>query len=269
MQKKIKQLLKNWMPPALLQIAKRQQRGMWQGDYHSWAAAEKASTGYDHKIILEKVMNAQLKIKNNEAVYERDSVIFDKIQYSWPLLSALMWIAAQSNGNLNIIDFGGALGSTYSQNSKFLNHLPFVRWNIIEQNRFVDTGIKYFKSDNLKFYYDLQSCLKESNPNAILFSGVIQYLEKPYELIEEVLSFGFKFVVFDRTPFVFEEKDRLTVQTVFPEIYKASYPCWFFARTKFYSLFSERYTLIESFEALDNANIPSIFEGCIFKKNRV
>lgn len=267
MKKNIKQFLKNWAPPALVHMLRRQKGVTWHGDYHSWAEAINGSTGYDNESILEKVMYSQLQIKNKEAVYERDSVIFNEIQYSWPLLSALMWVSAQFKGELNIIDFGGALGSTYYQNIKFLIHLPRVCWNIVEQKHFVDIGKKHFEDNNLKFYYNINSCLKENNPNTILFSGVVQYLEKPFEVIQEVLLMGFQFIIFDRTCFVLDEKDRLTVQVVPSEIYKASYPCWFFAKKRFYSLFSERYTLIESFKTSDKANIQSVFEGCIFKKN--
>jgi putative methyltransferase (TIGR04325 family) len=72
-----------------------------------------ASTGYDSEIILEKTRDALLKVKNGEAAYERDSVLFDEIQYAWPLLTSLMWVAAQAKGILNVLDFGGSLGTTY------------------------------------------------------------------------------------------------------------------------------------------------------------
>ena len=182
--------------------------------------------------------------------YERDSVLFDEIQYSWPILAGLMWIAAQSKGELNVLDYGGSLGSTYFQNKKFLQALPKVRWNIVEQNHFIDAGKKYFEDDAIKFFYDIESCVKQSSPNTILFSSVIQYLEKPYSLLERVKAMNFEFILFDRTSFVLDGKDRLTVQTVPLEIYSASYPCWFFNKKKFHAFFEEDYELIADFDAL-------------------
>jgi len=46
--------------------------------------AMELSTGYDSERILGKVRDSLLKVKRGEAVYERDSVLFDKVQYSWP-----------------------------------------------------------------------------------------------------------------------------------------------------------------------------------------
>jgi putative methyltransferase (TIGR04325 family) len=116
----------------------------WQGNFSSWKEAENKSIGYGDPPILEKVKTSLLKVKNGEAVYERDSVIFDTIEYSWELLSILMWVAAQNNGNLNIIDFGGSLGSSYYQNKYFLDKLPSVGWNIVEQTNFTEEGKTLF-----------------------------------------------------------------------------------------------------------------------------
>jgi putative methyltransferase (TIGR04325 family) len=93
----------------------------WYGNFKSWQEAKEASTGYDAENILHQVKTSLLKVKNGDAVYERDSVLFDKIEYSWELLAALMWIAAQNKGELHLIDFGGSLGSSYYQNKSFLD----------------------------------------------------------------------------------------------------------------------------------------------------
>jgi len=266
----VKQEIKLFLPPIILKLVKkiffREGYVVWEGNYESWEKARKASTGYDSEIILDKVKESLLKVKAGEVVYERDSVIFNEIRYSWPLLAALMWIAAQSKGELNIIDFGGSLGSTYFQNKKFLEGIPKVRWNIVEQSHFVDEGKKLFEDNNLRFFYDVETCVKECAPNTIIFSSVIQYLEKPYELLEKIIAMGFDFILFDRTPFVESDSDRLTIQKVTPPIYLASYPCWFFSKRKFYAFFEHKYELIARFEALDRANIPSTFEGCIFRR---
>ena len=112
----------------------------WSGDYTDWQTALQKGTGYNATNILELVKEATLKVKNGEAVYERDAVLFDTIEYSWPLLSGLMLAAAKNKGSLNVVDFGGSLGSSYFQNRFYLRELESVSWNVIEQPAFVDCG---------------------------------------------------------------------------------------------------------------------------------
>ena len=225
---------------------KREKYGWFSTDLN-WLEAKKITGGYDDGKILEKCRHALLKVKNGEAVYERDSVIFDKIEYSWPTLCGLLLAAATNSGKLNIIDFGGSLGSTYFQNRKFLSHLKEVKWNIVEQENFVDCGKKYFEDSGLKFYHNIADCLQETQPNALLLSNVIQYLEKPYEFLDTTISKNFEFLIFDLIAFHNSDEDVLTIQKVWPEVYEASYPCWFLSKTKFFKKFLEKYELLEEF----------------------
>lgn len=264
MNQKIINSIKRIIPPIVLDVYRKLSNTTeFSGNYHTWEDARQASTGYDTDVILNKVKDALLKVKNGEAVYERDSVLFDKIEYSWPLLASLMWIAASEGGNLNIIDFGGSLGSTYFQNRKFLVNMD-IKWNIVEQKHFVECGKKYFGDDRLNFYYDLESCLKEQKPSAIIFSSVLQYMGKPYEFMNSVQKHRFKYILIDRTAFIAKGDDIITIQRVPKEIYQASYPAWFFNQEKFLNFFSGQYELIADFESNDRANIPSVFKGFLF-----
>lgn len=266
--KYLETILRNLIPPIFVRISKRMRnRYGYFGNYQSWEKAKKASSGYDSDVILNKVKVALLKVKSGEAVYERDSVLFDKIQYSWPLLAGLLWIASQNKNKLNLIDFGGSLGSSYYQNRNFLLHLDELRWNIVEQKKFVECGKRYFEYEHLNFYYDLDVCIKERNPDAILFSGVIQYIEDPYSLLEKVINIGFKYIIFDRTPFLEKGNDRLTIQKVPPDIFEASYPTWLLSLDKFLNLFSNRYELFADFDGFEKSNIrDTYFKGFIFRR---
>ncbi len=250
---------------------KKKEKYGWFFTDLNWHEAKSACSGYDDAKILEKCKNALLRVKNNEAVFERDSVLFDKIEYSWPVLSGLLLSASLNSGKLEIIDFGGSLGSCYFQNRKFLNLLPEVKWNIVEQKNFVECGKRYFEDEKLKFYYDIDSCLKENSVNAILLSSVIQYLEEPYKMLDEIISKKFEFIIFDLTGFYNQDKDVLTIQKVWPEVYEASYPCWFFSKTKFFAKILEKYDLIEEFESHFGADISidgrveAKYLGAIFK----
>jgi putative methyltransferase (TIGR04325 family) len=148
----MKNILKQVLPPILINRLKVLFTNKFTGSYKSWEDALAHSKGYDSKDIFEKVKNSALKVNRGEAAFERDSVVFDKIEYSWPLLAALMWATAKENGRLDVLDFGGSLGSTYLQNRKFLEPIDDFSWNIVEQEHFVKCGKEIFESDRLKFF---------------------------------------------------------------------------------------------------------------------
>lgn len=270
MNDRLRQIIKKITPPIFFDIFRRRiSKFGFFGDFLTWKNAVNASIGYNSDEIFKKVKQSFLKVKSGKAVYERDSVLFDKINYSWPLLTSLLWIAGQRGNRLNLIDFGGSLGSSYLQNRKFLMHLKELKWNIVEQKKMVEYGEKYFENEYLKYYINLDDCIKEQNPDTIILSSSLQYIEKPYSLIRKIMNNRFDFIIIDRTPFIEGDKDRLTVQKILPKIYKASFPAWFFSETKFLKYFEGRYELVEEFNAFDKANIPSKYKGFIFRRENV
>jgi putative methyltransferase (TIGR04325 family) len=271
----VKNILKAFIPPVILSFLKPKksdlQPEIWAGDYHSWAEAKKECSGYDSAAILEKCKSSLLKVKNGEAVYERDSVIFNEIQYSWGLLAGLQKAALENNGNLCVLDFGGSLGSTYYQNKDFLNSIKNLKWCIVEQSHFVDCGKKYFEDDHLKFYHTVEECMEKEKPNVLVLSSVMQYLEKPYDWLNTFLKLGIATIILDRTAFIEKENDVLTVQRVPGNIYDASYPAWFFGDS-FLTAITEKYKIIAKFDngftspIILNHKFKARWQGIILKK---
>lgn len=222
----------------------------WSGNYASWEEAKELCTGYEADIILQKIRESVLKVKNGEAVYERDSVIFDKIQYNWPLLACLFKIGVEYGNKLSVLDFGGSLGSTYFGSRDFLKDLA-LEWSVVEQPHFVACGQQEIADGQLKFYYTIEDCLKERQPNVLLLSGVLQYLDKPYEWIEKLLQYQFPYVIIDRTAFIEGATDRLTIQEIHEPIYEASYPVWFFNEENFLSAWTSKHYLLSDFQSED------------------
>jgi len=66
--------------------------------------------------------------------------LFSKPQYNWSFLSTLLWSFAKESNKLNIIDFGGSLGSTYFQHRLWLENFNYT-WNVIEQPHYVEEGV--------------------------------------------------------------------------------------------------------------------------------
>ena len=235
----------------------------WFGRYQSWEEAQKQCSGYDSQIIVERVKDALLKVKHGEAAFERDSVTFDKPEYVWPVLAALLWNAAQGGGKMNVLDFGGSLGSSYFQYERFLKNLA-VNWSVVEQKIFVEYGKKYFEDERLTFYFDLQEYTTERKADVILLSSVLPYLPDPYSVLETLLQLAAPLVIFDKMPFLLEgDSDVVTIQKVPPSIYEASYPAWFFNEKKFHEFIGRKYEVVAEFTDEDSANIPSVFKGII------
>jgi putative methyltransferase (TIGR04325 family) len=259
-----KRIVKTYVPSPVLRFITGFFYG-WRGNYKSWNEARNKSGGYDSPVILEKVLAATQLVMDGKATYERDSVLFYDQNYSYPCLAAIMWISVKNKGKINIIDFGGSLGSAYFQNRVFFDSLQEINWCVIEQEKFVETGKQKIANNHLHFFSSIEECLKSFKIDLIIFSSVLQYLENPYSFLDEVLSMGFEYVLIDRTPFV-DASDRITIQKVPKRIYKASYPCWFFNKRKFKKFFDSMYGLIYEFDAHDKANINSEFKGFLFKK---
>jgi putative methyltransferase (TIGR04325 family) len=263
-------VVKSLLPPAFLRVYRKLfVKPSFSSPFATWEEARQASGGYDSSAILEKVTDAALQVKRGDAVFERDSVLFDQIQYSWPLLAGLLWIAARERGRLRLVDFGGSLGTVYFQNRRFLDDLPDVSWNVIEQPQFVERGQQLFQDARLKFHFDVDRCLAAEPCDALLLSGVLPYLQTPYAVLGDLLARGFRYVLIDRTPMLTRGGDRITVQYVPPEVYPASYPAWFFDEEKLMAFFARDHALVEefdSFEAWDLGDVRSQSKGYVFAR---
>lgn len=268
----IKSFARKWLPPEvkriLLQVRNNGTR--FEGEFENWEDAASRCTGYDTEHILAKVLDSTIKVKNGDAAFERDSILFNDIEYDWPVTTGLMWAAAQSQGKLNVLDFGGALGSSYFQNKKFLELLHDVQWNVVEQANYVQAGLSHIQNSRLRFYKSIDDLYLENRPNTILLSSVLQYLPDPKTIIKKIIKLGAKVIILDKTIVNKSSKNKIYVQHVPANIYLASYPCYSLSEEKLISLFGLGYRLESSFESLsfpELSRIDSQFKGFIFSKS--
>jgi len=232
----LRELVRNCCPPILLKWLKRvreKEVALFDGSYSSWSAAQARSNGYDSDEIFQRVLESSLKVKHGDAVFERDSFCFYQEQFRWPTLACLMAITAQSRGRLNVLDFGGSLGSFYFQHRKFLQKVSDLSWNIVEQSKFVCYGKNEFQDTRLRFYESIDQAVQENPINCLFLSSVLQYLEFPYDVLRELAETQAQYLLIDRMPFGVGDADRLTVQHVPESIYKGSYPAWVLSKSKF------------------------------------
>ncbi len=269
----MKRWLRPWIPPALLSVLRRPAMPgiSFRGDYQTWGSALSAADGYDKVRILEKVKDATAKVERGDAAYERDSVLFDSVEISWPVLSGLLWAAARDGGHLSVLDFGGSLGTTYRQNKQFLNHLVGVRWGVVEQSHYVACGRENFSGETLRFFETIRSCVDELRPNVAVFGAALQYVAEPFSILTELDDSPATVMIVDRTPFSNLAEDRITVQHVAPSIYDASYPSWVFSEEGFRNRIRSRWNIAASFDcsegsSLTDTGLQLTFRGLILTR---
>jgi putative methyltransferase (TIGR04325 family) len=268
----LKQLLKNLLPPLMteaIRLARSGRHPFTLSPYANWEETLAHCTGYDAAIIFQKVLDALLKVKRGEAVYERDSVLFDRIHHAFPVLAGLLRVALAQGGELRVVDFGGSLGSSYFAAQEFLAPVRRLRWAIVEQERFVRAGREQFANHELVFYDSLAEAVQQENPQVILLSSVLQYLPEPYAFMAELPNYHFASIIIDRTPFVAQGAELLAIQRVPKEIYDASYPAWFFREDRFLACFRPSYDLVADFSGQDapvhTRQIQAVYKGFILQ----
>ena len=254
------------MPPVLARSvqAMRRNRIRFDGPFASWEDATAESTGYDADDILARVLDATLKVRRGEAAFERDSVLFDRIDYVWPVTAGLMWAAARANGRLDVLDFGGSLGSSYFQHARLLAELTEVRWSVVEQPHFAQAGQAVLQDERLRFHESIGECLTASRPNVILLSSVLQYLADPLPMIKELCAVGAAVIIVDKTIVNTSPSHRIYVQHVPASIYSASYPCRSLSESALLASFGPAYGLECAFDSADAPplrQIKSQFRG--------
>ncbi len=244
----MKNFVKDFCPPILFFYVKKiLRRIMFIGSYHDWHEALQNCSSYNDEKVFDKVIESARKVRDGLAVYERDSVIFKEIQYDWKLLSALMLVANTQN-RLNVIDFGGGLGTSYRQNLKFLNVLKCKKkWMVIEQKKFVAVGISEFTTDELSFYDSIASISSVQADICILGSSLC-YMEEPYNVLSSVLELKPKYILINRTPFAMIDEEYISIEKVFSNIYNASYPFWTLSKAKVIDFLKPQYEIFEQWD---------------------
>jgi putative methyltransferase (TIGR04325 family) len=242
----------------------------WFGNYSSWNEVNSLCKGYDDALIFDKVKQASLDVKNGLALFERDSVLFYEEEFDQDFLNILE-ILSKEKQELNILDFGGALGSLYFQYKSKFDKFKKISWNIVEQKHYVDFGKSNLENDNLRFHYTIEDCLKENKSiNIILLSSVISYFEKPYDLLKKVIALKLDYILIDKTIFCNHDIDILTLQIVPPTIYDASYPCWILNENNLVNFLSVHYTIVHQYypygkTSIEISNKTAYFKAILFK----
>ena len=199
----------------------------FDGVYPDWDSARRAASGYDHADLLERLESAARAVASGAAAWEQDGVLFDHVPTNLPLLAGLGQMAAD---DLQVVDVGGGLGSTYRQARLHLDTARRLSWHVVEQPEVAAIGRRASQAPELAFHDSLDAALHAcaSGPALCLLSSVLQYVPEPTAILERLARSPVQVVVVDRHPVSFGD-EIISVQRVPASIYRASYPCRLFA----------------------------------------
>lgn len=214
----------------------------FSGPYSSWAEASRRSAGYDQDSILTRVRETSLRVRRGEFAYEQDSVGF--VQQSPPLhlLSALAESSAGSSRALNVLDFGGALGSLFQRARPFIEPSQIGHWLVCEQDHFVKQGLAEFAHPPLCFSANPSDALRTGPVDLLVLSSVLPYLQDPLHTLSELSALQPRYILIDRTPFSPDDTDHVLVQHTPRSIYRASYPLWLLSLRSLDDVLKDGYT---------------------------
>ena len=241
-----------WVPPGMRQIVNRMAGAeiRYRGPYADWNQACAASRGYDQDDILGRVLAASRRVLEGEAVYEKDGVAMSSAPPPSHALAALL-MAASLDARLSVVDFGGSLGSHFLQWRRFLAPLPHVDWCVVEQRHFVEAGNALFTNVPEVVFHDDVAATRPKAPNAVLASGVLQFLEDPMAILDELLALSPRMVIIDRTPFVDDGPGHAMTQHVPRTLGTASYPLRILSRSLLASRLGRTHDLLLEFPTPD------------------
>lgn len=261
-------LIKNLLNPLVIAYLKSIFKfgTYYKGRYHKWEEAKFRSNGYDSEKIISSIVNARKKILNGGAIYERDSVLFNEITYAYEKISALLNISLLNQSSLCVLDYGGSLGSSYFQCSRFLKSINNSSWCIVEQPGLVEAGKTIFQNNQPYFFDSIEECCKVFHPNVALFSSTLQYLSNPLEVLDLVSQNQIEWIIVDRVTVSIEDDDFYSIQYVSPKIYQGSYPIKIFGKNTLEEyLVKKSYELFISYESNWDGSHPEFASGTLFR----
>ena len=216
----------------------------YTGPFASWCEASNNASGYDTDEIFNKVSKSAYMVEKGLAKYERDGVLFHERDYDRELLAYIIAAIPSKGQVINVLDYGGGLGSTFYKNKDFFSdNCISCEWNVIEQKRFVEFGKKNLECENLKFCYSLKDVMFKKKFDFILFGSSIQYIQDNMEILTECMSLGAKYICLNKTPIGI---GSIIVERVKEPIYNAQYPMEIFEEDTLLKVFETNgYVLID------------------------
>lgn len=164
------------------------------GPYDSYEEAAQRSSGYESKVILDKVYKAVVDVLEGNSAYERDGTTF-AIRPSIDHLRRILSTHLKENDV--VVDFGGGLGGAFVNNRDLFSHLN--RYIVVEQSNFAESGRELSHKHELGIHFVDDIFHLPVKPDIVILSSVLQYLSDREKVLCEIDRLQPRCIIIDRT----------------------------------------------------------------------
>lgn len=260
----------DWLLPPKIKILVRAILSRFIGfsAVDSWDTAVSKSVGYEANEVIYPIVQDALQLQ-----HAHETATFTTSRYQ-QIASGILYCITQLQKNasesIRVLDVGGGGADYYYQLQRFAPQLN-VEWTVLETPALVkaltdETGLKF---SNLKWVDSLEKT--EEAYDVVLCSSVLQYLEKPWDMLSNLTKKS-QFIVINRIPLVNAPEHFTAVQRIFIRGKRGSYPAHFFSEERFlnqvtqYGEITMRWHVLEDQPVIDWKAQPN--HGIVLKINR-
>ncbi len=205
----MKNIARQLFPPMVANLFKRHRTtGGEMPRFASYDAALAycAGIGYQHDKLIEAVCWSTEFLRDRLAA-ERPLRI-EGMDFKY--LTAME--RAVRDGELHVIDFGGACGGHYFRARAYFGDRVKLRWHVVETSAMVREGRK-LESEELRFYESVELA-REACPDADMMftSGAIVYTPDPLAFTRRIVAANARFLYISRQGLLEDNRTVITIQ---------------------------------------------------------
>ena len=201
----------------------------------SWETAERKSVGYESVDVLSPLLQGTTETRVNLA--DSTSVTSRYQQVATAMFFCLSENRLRGEKPLRVLDFGGGGGDYFYQFQKFVPNIIFD-WTVVETPALAEAMQQKHGGDSKKIRWVDSIEMTEDKYELVLCSSVLQYLEKPFEILEALVKKS-EFVIINRIPLTNSSRNFVALQRVLTKKKRGSYPAHFFSENIFLEKLSE------------------------------
>jgi putative methyltransferase (TIGR04325 family) len=197
---------RDFLPPIALKIAHRVSGRRTYATYDA-ALADCTERAYQSIDIVDVVLRKTIRY--------RDEISASQATRLAPAdaFSFCSLLASLDSRETSVIDFGGACGALYFLARAVLPQSLKLRWIVVETPEMARRAASILSTDELSFSSDLGSAVNSmSRVHLLHTSGTLQYVDKPYDVLQQIVSASAEHILFNRLTLTKGSREVITVQ---------------------------------------------------------
>ena len=194
----------------------------------SWEIAVRKSVGYESENVLAPLMQGTIESRVNLADSKWATTRYQQVATA--MFFCLSENRLRLGKPLRILDFGGGGGDYFYKFQKFVPNIDFD-WTVVETPALAEAMQHQFGGDTQKIRWVNSLEMAEDQYDFVLCSSVLQYLEKPFEVLEDLVKKS-GCVIINRIPIIDSSDHFVALQRILTKKRRGSYPAHFFSEKR-------------------------------------